>query len=417
MGLLLIAISMMGWQPSRAIIFGITGVAAVAALTPGRRLRMAKAIDEDRAPKWWLIFCFVALAYGTFVVAVDTCVYPTGDWDAFAIWQLKSKVLTNEPLVPRPAYFTDVSRSFSHLEYPVLVPMISAGEHAMAGSLDDEKEKAPQLLFYLGLGAVVYAAIRRRHGGTAAVTATTLLLCTPKMLEFAGTGDADLPLAAFYACSLVSLLNWQQDRRRADLIFTALFTILLAWSKQEGLPLAIVNVLAVAALSVRKPATWISFGVVVAAAYLPWFLYTRAIPRTDENYMGHLHFSEAMGNLSRLGPVLWGFLTKALDVQLWSVFWYLLPIAAILRWRRFLDRGVMLVWILLTAHFLIYLPPYLIVANWDFRGLMNVTQDRLLLHITPAAALLIGLQWPRLRDAIKRPGPEIRRPQSVSDPR
>jgi hypothetical protein len=399
-GMGLIVLSMLGVTPSRAEIFILSGIIGLSGFLPWRSApppMRGPSEDQDRTPKWWLGLCLLAIGYSAYVVALDAFVYPTVEWDAFAIWQLKSKILTDQPLVPRPQYFTDVSRGYSHLGYPILVPMISAGEHAMAGSLDDEKEKAPLYLLYLGMGAVVYGAIRRPRGGFAAITTTALVMAVPKMLVVAGNGTADVPLTAFYACSLVCLLNWQQDRRTADLILTAIFTIFIAWTKQEGLEVALINVAAVFALAPRRPLAWAGFAAAVGLAYLPWYLYSHDLPRTDENYFGHLQISVLIGNLSRLPTVILGFLGSAFDWDTWCVFWFALGAAALLEIRRIREPAVALLWILLIAHFLAYLPPYIVVMNWNYRELMAVTQDRLLLHIAPAAALLIGLQFPRLK--------------------
>jgi 4-amino-4-deoxy-L-arabinose transferase-like glycosyltransferase len=345
-------------------------------------------------------------------VALDTCVYPTFDWDAFAIWQLKSKLLATEALTPRPAYFTDVSRSFSHLRYPILMPMICAGEHVMAGRLDDELEKSPLILLYLGMGAVVYSAIKVRRGKLAAITATTLLMCTPFMMGAAGNGTADVPLAAFYAGTLVSLLNWQQDRRACDLALCALLSICMAWTKQEGLYLAAINAAAVFGIAPRRPKAWIGFAAALGLAYLPWHIFAHPLPRTDENYTGHLHIGEIVAHLPRVRPVVHGFLVRAFYWDDWCVFWFALPAVALLERARLRRAPVALLWFLLLMHCLLNITPFVLVTNWILYQLMAVTQNRLMLHAAPAAALIIGLQWPRVRrEPIKLPEPGIPRPQ------
>jgi hypothetical protein len=417
-GMVLIGLSLLGMKPGRASIFILTGAAAISGMTARRSAQSPAATveDGDRAPAWWVGICLIVMAYSAHAVAMEAFVYTTYDWDGYGIWQLKAKVLTHEALSPRPVYFTEVSRSYSHLRYPILVPMISAGEKVMSGRLDDEKAKSPFFLMYLGVSAAVYGAIRVRRGSMAAITATALLMSAPEILATAGRGTADLPLGAFWGCSLICLLNWQRDRRCADLAMFGLFTIFICWTKQEGVPLAILNVLAVVALAPKRPKIWLTLTLAVGLAYLPWLLFIRGLPKTDENYLGHLHANEFVENIWRVGPAILGFLKRAFDWRNWDVFWYALVAIALLEWRRFKAPGVALLWILLAAHFLIYLPPYVIVANWDFHELMRITQDRLMVHIAPAAALLIGLQWPMLRRAITLREPGIHRPQPAYGP-
>src|SRR5580704_6694588 len=102
---------------------------------------------------------------------------------------VKAKVLATYALHPQPAYFTNLALSYSHLRYPLLVPMVSAGMHAMTGNLDDYG-KMVSLLWYAGMGLAVFATVRRMNGAAAALTATTLLACAAPITHFAGSGTA-----------------------------------------------------------------------------------------------------------------------------------------------------------------------------------------------------------------------------------
>jgi len=351
--------------------------------------------------KWWIAFSLAAIAYGLFVVARDALFVPAIEWDTFSIWQLKAKVLATYALSPRPDYFSDVTQSFSHLRYPVLVPMLSAGVHAMTGRIDDELGKTPFLLMYLGLGAVMYAALKAWRGPLIALTASALLLTTPVLLAYAACGTADLALLAFYACSLICILRWLTDRRLADLLLALLFTACLAWTKNEGMMLGALNVLAILALTPqplrpRHLAAAAGFALALAALCLPWLLYTRHLPNTDENYPAHLHLPEILSHLSRLPLILRGMLGDSLNWHRWGLFWIVLLLVTLLQWPRPASRPIVVLWILLLLHLLAYLPPYM-VTTWDLAVLMQNSQSRLLLHAAPAAALLIGLQWPAAR--------------------
>ncbi|MGD1278341.1 MAG: glycosyltransferase family 39 protein [Tepidisphaeraceae bacterium] len=417
-GLCLVALSILGWRPSRLAILLLAAFFAVVAVVVRRTRSQESAPPAPPAaappPKWWTALCLIAIAYGIFVVALDTLVYPTIEWDAFAIWQLKSKVLASQPLWPRPAYFSNIALSFSHLRYPVLAPMISAGVHAMVGRIDDELEKAPFLLFYLGLGAAVYAAIQSRRGTTAALSATALLMTTPLMLNYAGSGTAEMALTAFYGCSIIFILRWQERQQISDLIAASLLSALMIWTKNEGYALAAINVLAILLLTPhplrrRHLLAALACALLIAALSVPWIWYAHPLPRTDENYMDRLRVGLMLANLRRLPLILGSLLTEAIRPDHWCIFWFLLPAAAILNRRRPTQRPVVTLWILLAAQLLAYVPPFLVVDLWkNVKELLDVTTGRLLLHATPTAALLIGLQWPQLpRPAADRPAPMV----------
>jgi 4-amino-4-deoxy-L-arabinose transferase-like glycosyltransferase len=399
LGFILIAISLSGCPPNRAVILCAAAIGIATAV--GRRPRKP-VISSPRLPRTslaWLVLCLVAIAYGIFASGQDAFLLPAVERDAYSIWQLKAKVLAIHALLPRPDYFTDLSLSYSHLRYPILVPMISAGLHAMTGRLDDELGKTPSLLLYLGLGAAIYAAIQSRRGVVPAITATALLLTTPTILGAAGSGTADMTLTAFYGCSIVYLLRWQEEKRFVDLALCLIFTAAMAWTKNEGMILALINVAAIAALtprpwSPRQFCVPLGFLFGVALLVAPWIIYSHNLPATDENYPTHLNPRELAANIARLPYIAHSLCGDLINWRHWGFFWLALAVVAIPQPRAIPHGPIRLLWILLLLHILAYIPFYM-VTPWQLPYLMPYSQSRLLLHATPTVALLIGLLWPR----------------------
>jgi hypothetical protein len=404
-GLCLVFLSMLGLRPGRAevLILGAVGLIAggIALFRPKERVAAERTKPQHRGARIWTGACLLAIAYAVVAVAADAAIYPTMEWDAFSIWQLKGEVLATAPLHPRPAYFEDLGLSYSHLRYPVLPPMISAGVHALTGRLRDDGLKTPALLMYLGLIALVYSTIRRESGHLAAITVAALFADLPIFLRYAGSGTADMALAAFYGGSVVCLLGWWKRRDCSDLLLAALFSACMAWTKNEGQALAAINALIIAcvALPRRQWSQCASFIAIVFFMILPWLIYIRGLPRTDEDYAGRLNWTELAAHVNRVPTILrvmgWAMARWSLSgpqrlTEGWGIFWYVLAAAAIVRWRR-LGRGeVLLLWALLALQLLAYVPAYM-VTTWDLQDLMRTTIDRLLMHAAPVAAMLIGL--------------------------
>lgn len=389
-GLGLIAFSLLGCAPGRLLIFCLTAPFAALIGIYRERLRIS-AVSIKPYVTWFNLICLVAIAYGIFVVVRDAVAVPVIVGDAFSIWQLKAKVLAAHPLFPRPDYFFDVALSYSHLRYPVLVPMISGGVHAMTGRLDDGWEKTPFVLSYIGLGAAVFGAVRRWGTIAAGLAASAALMTAPMALAHAANGTGDMSLTAFYGCSLISILRWQESRRACDFALAFLFTLCMAWSKNEGLPLALLNA---AAMFVAVPHPWrwraIPFAIGLAVLYLPWIIYSRDFPRTDEDYASHFKLAEISAHLNRLPFILGHMASDLWDFRLWGIFWFL-PMAAVgVNPTR--SRPILLLWGLLLCHLAVYIPPY-IVTPLDLEYLMKYSVSRLMLHAAPAAALIVGLQF------------------------
>ncbi len=197
-GLGLIGFSMLGRLPSAVLIFFLTAPFAILLCVYRSRFFRRGKISWGwiKGRFGWLnIICLVAIAYGVGV----SIHYAVADGvimgDAFAIWMLKAKVLATQALYPRPDYFTDVSLSFSHLRYPILVPMIGAGVHAMSGRLEGDLVSAPFLLSYFGLVMAVFGAVRSWGNWTSGLAAAAMFMTTPLALcaggQWDGGHDAD----------------------------------------------------------------------------------------------------------------------------------------------------------------------------------------------------------------------------------
>jgi Dolichyl-phosphate-mannose-protein mannosyltransferase len=434
-GILLIFLSMIGIRPARAEILIISALFAVAAIFFSSR-RSPQHPPNTPVVKWLAVICLAAIAYGMIAITIDALGFPVIEWDAFAIWQLKAQVLALQPLHPRPNYFSNLNLSFSHLRYPLLVPMMSAGMHAMTDRLDD-LGKTISLLLFPGMITAVFAAVRKINGTTAALAAAGLLASLEPMFRYGGSGTAEMALTAFYACSLLCMLRWEENRQWGDLILIALFSASMTWTKNEGLALAAINALLIAVPRKRGEAPLIMvlnttgkphltatgkrglspfaaagiLALIIAAIYLPWIIFSWGLPRTDENYAGRLNIHGIISNIPRLPTIFAGFAVEMARCWDWGLFWLIALGLTITERSKFRHRAVALIGILLVLHLLAYIPP-LMVTNWKLQELLDVSSDRLLMHATPAAAILIGLLWPEWAG-----GTPIRRDRDIGDQR
>ncbi|HUB26640.1 MAG TPA: glycosyltransferase family 39 protein [Tepidisphaeraceae bacterium] len=395
---LLIAFSMLGLRPSIAEMCGLALLAG-ASLVLCRFVRGAKATSASppcRHSIGWGAVALLLVVYSTIFVVKDAFFSPVGSWDAFSLWQLKAKVLARQPMIPRPDYFYDVNLSYSHLRYPVLVPMISAGAMAAAGNRDGIG-KPPFALMYVGMIALLFASMRRTHGRLIASVATMIFATLPPYTYFAGAGTAELAITVFYAGSLVCLLRWLDRQESADLLLTALFSTAAAWTKNEGLAMAAINGLIVLLftprpLQRRHLAATLGFAVMVVAMYLPWAIYSHDFPRTDEDYPLHLTAATILANRDRLPLIFHAYFSEATNLQRWSGLWIVLALTAMLCLHDLARRPILALWTAMIlqiaavtlAYEISIIPP---------ADLIPQTIERLTLQLTPAATLLIAWQW------------------------
>jgi hypothetical protein len=409
--MLLMWISLLGARPSRGVALGLGAAAIMAVMVLQFRRRLPRpqlprlsefasphpAINLLLAPPMLML-----LAAGAFVLIVATGM-PVVNWDAFNIWAAKAKILANAPLTPRPAYLTDVTRSFSHLDYPLLLPMLLAGAYGTMGQMNEQLGKLVLPVLLVAQALLTYAGARLWLGRLPALLVAVLAICPRIVVEFAIDYTAEMPLATFMLGSYVYLARWIMLHRRADAALCALFTVFAANTKNEGIAVAgiIAMLLVIFAILARRDmriSAWLDVGTSFAILSIGigiWLLWRRGLPHSDENYPGRLSIQLIWANLGRLGLIFRMFrysMTSPVGIQLWGYLWKLIPLVAILGWGGFSKPATLALWALFLVHLGVYAFIY-VITSWDVQTLIRDSMHRLLMHVAPNAALLIAAHW------------------------
>ncbi len=389
-------LSLAGVQPSRMLLSLLLFVVVAGVAWLGRARRWVKPAEFwpnlTRADALGLP-SLVLLLWAAGLIAYSTFTYPLVEWDAFAIWGFKAKVLYSAPLPALQNYFQDASLGFSHLDYPLLVPFLTAGGYAAMGAVNDTLGKAPGYFLFLGLIVFLYGAVRSRLGRPVALALVALFASAPIVVRWASVGTADLPLAAFFAGSAVYATRWLAGGEKSDLRLAAFFGAAGVFTKNEGLPMAVITLVVVLAFGRgrRRPAG--SFPQELAPALaalvclLPWAIFRHGLPHIDENYPSHLNPTTVAANWPRWRLILGYFCYNTFDPIPYYCLW-VLALGAFLLGQ--LQRAGAAPWILLAllagvglADGLAYL-----ISPQPLEQLLLVTLDRLLLQVLPVAVLL-----------------------------
>jgi hypothetical protein len=240
--------------PSYTVAASVIGGAVIAALALAlltRRQGTLLAWAEGPEPPWYLRGIFllaIALAAATFLVAVSN--NPHGDEGAWSIWNLRARFLFRAGAFWRDAFSNDLS--WSHPDYPLLLPGLVALCWKLAGHESSGAPIAIAFLFALGTAGVLTAVIGVLRGKTQALVAGTLLLGAVGFISLGAAQYGDVPLS-FYILATLALLCLQ-DRHPEDLRFSALAGLMAgfaAWTRNEGIIFLVAVILARIAATVR----------------------------------------------------------------------------------------------------------------------------------------------------------------------
>lgn len=392
---LLMGLSMLGIAPKQGIVFAVclAGFLGLIALAWRRRLpQIALPIFPRLVRSEWIFMLLAGVLIGVQVLAIGLAAFtlPAIEVDAWNIWGLKAKVLYFEPMTPRPAYFSDLSLSYSHLDYPLLVPMLWAGVYGAMGGVNDLAGKGVLAVPALGMILLLYGALRDLLHRPPAMLLTAIATGVPAMARWNAQGVADPVLATFMLGAAVCLMRWLESQRTGDLIAAGIFSSFAALTKLEGSILPFSVLLAIVLLRPRRWA-FAAYGITLALLVFPWFLWSRGLPRTHEDYVSRLTASQLSLGMGRLAE-----LAGLIATQLWNWLWVIpigmLLLTALAGWRGFRDRRALAVWIVLLVQLSACTVAYL-VTPWELPVLVPITAARLLLHVLPLIILLTALHW------------------------
>ena len=181
------------------------------------------------------------LAIGTVAIAVvwfvaTSSVYPHGEWDAWAQWNLRARFFFRgfADGTWRNAFAPVLA--WSHPDYPMLVPMSVARLWLYAGA---EGVGAPiALAGFLAVATVLTASLAtaRTRGPARGWLAAAVLLACPSFVRYSAAQCADIAIAFFLLCAFVLWARGTDDPDNPWCWMLAGTAAALAgWTKNEGL--------------------------------------------------------------------------------------------------------------------------------------------------------------------------------------
>ncbi|HCE44751.1 MAG TPA: hypothetical protein DET40_14510 [Lentisphaeria bacterium] len=335
------------------------------------------------------LFSIVTIIVMFMIVCAHSLLMPLYEWDAFAIWGLKAKVIFHEGL--GSGYFSNPNLAYSHLDYPLLVPfLMGLGTYSSLSHGDENACKLIFPFFYLAFVCLIYTAARWKLAQKHALLLTAIFASTPALVRWSGAGTADMVLSFFYAGSIFYLIKFFDDGKFYNLSISILFSSFCLFTKNEGLPLVAINICAlfIFLLASRKLLYLVLYAAVPFILCAPWFIFSYGIPRLHENYVASLTFAHFTGNIDRLRLVIPEMLGQFLSLKTWGLIWLLMLAAMIDGLKHFKEKAVLLLWFLFLGHLLLYAMIYMIYPN-NLTELIPQTIDRLYLHVLPAGVLII----------------------------
>jgi len=200
--------------------------------------------------------------------SVHVVLQPHGEWDAWAVWNLRARALLRG--APDWAGIFSPDIGWSSPDYPLLVPLTIARLWVYTGT---ESTTVPILVaatFFVASIATMIVSVGEARGWTSGLLGGAVLLVSRTSVFHNGCQCGDGPLAFFILVAVCSAVvaHHACDSGRLFLV-SGLASGLAAWTKNEGIVvLALVALFVALFRDTWAPRRWASFALAAALPVL-----------------------------------------------------------------------------------------------------------------------------------------------------
>jgi hypothetical protein len=348
-----------------------------------------------------LLLLFLSLQVVFVVVAAVG--RPLTVWDSWVNWSMKARMIFLEGGIT-PRLYADASRTVTHLDYPLLVPLSEAWFYGWLGAPDDRFAGLPSICFYLALAGICYAAVRGAGVGRTTSLAACVVVASMSYIQgLAGIVFAEVQLALFVTIAAVYLVKWLRGGPVGSLAVAALGAGMMPWTKREGLVLLLAIVIATLALNLNRRRAWLGVCSLALGAVLfasPWWTLIAANHVVNAGFMP-LTMPNFLANLDRL-PTIAQLERDTLLNFGWSFIWPLALLCGVLTWRH-ARRSIELLPATAVLYILMTSVMYIFSAYVPYEQHILSSVDRLVAHVVPLVVVWIALRGAHPAASRERP--------------
>ena len=178
-----------------------------------------------------IAFCALSLC-ACLSFLLESRIYPEGQWDAWAIWNLRARFLFRGGDQWRTAFSSKLL--WSHPDYPLLLPAMVARTWIYTGTEDFGAPVEIAMLFTFATIGVLTAGLYTIAGRQKALIAGMVLLGTASFIKLGALQCADGPIS-FFILATLALLFFEDRLPNSVIVLAGTTAALAAWTKNEGI--------------------------------------------------------------------------------------------------------------------------------------------------------------------------------------
>ncbi|MBN1299073.1 MAG: hypothetical protein JW997_05240, partial [Actinobacteria bacterium] len=178
------------------------------------------------ALSWLFIFiCFLVVVFFAFL-------FPVRFWDAISCWSLKGRAFfIDGGLLP---FYTFHNYEFSHLSYPLYIPLSQTWIYTWLGYADERLVKIIFPMFYLSLISIFYFCFRKKYSRLLSSALVLIIAGLPVVMDHGYLEYTNLIFAIILFIAVYLFAESLRSQGKGYILASAIFFTILAQIRSEG---------------------------------------------------------------------------------------------------------------------------------------------------------------------------------------
>jgi hypothetical protein len=349
-------------------------------------------------PATWVTWLLAASALACLAIFVSgffeaAQLNPQGNWDAWAIWNLRAKFLAANGDSWRVAVSPLLDKT--HPDYPLLLSSLVARSWVLSGNTEASAPIGLALSFGLVAFVLMATSVAVLRGPIPALAAALVLLSAKTYTAEVSSEYSDVPLSVYMLASLAAaVLALREGGSRRLLALAGCFASFAAWTKNEGLAFLLICTVIISILAGTRGLLPFLAGAVPVGLLVVVFKLFLAPPADPMVRQGLSALFGRVAELGRYPQIVRTFFARALDLD--DPLTHpaiLLAVAAAMLGKETLPDALRRAW-LPTAVVLAMLASYFaafVVTPSDLVWHLDTATSRLLVQVVPISILAVFL--------------------------
>jgi hypothetical protein len=345
----------------------------------------------------------------TFISALSSIYannYPMGGWDAWTLWNFKSRFLLLSGTRWKELFDPMLARFHPH--YPIGLPLFNAWTWAF----NPEAVVIPPLInaviFNFLLAALLTGILQRHCSGKRVIVPALIVFLSPVCMTFMTIQYCDILISLFLMAALGSIIEAHRSGNSRYLILTGLFIGTLAFLKLEGTVLAALTFILAHFYVFKEPrqkSSAIQLWISTVASALPIMLFLLFLAPRSQCFINGVTSSTQPATMSRL-TTIFTFIFREVSSPDWHFLWWGAALSTILYANRLFQRRLLIFPGIIAIYLCIVIFQYWINTYYPIMWWLETSFRRILVTLIPLFCLWISLGILTKKPPAQKPGAE-----------